>query len=152
VLKAGGKILGMGEHRCFSTTETGLGFNLPGWRYPLVLKDDGTLAFDDYNGHWGKVADLDALRSGYAVEVARAKANEMGMMTQDNADGSLEVFLPTGGSILISGNGTVEAQGIAGNGCQAPVEQFANAMGTAIEAGHKPEWHLRQTRITNLEG
>ena len=39
----GGKVLGEGIHRLYGGKEQGFGFNLPGWTYPLILKDE-TLA------------------------------------------------------------------------------------------------------------
>jgi hypothetical protein len=42
-----------GTHRLFSGHVSGLGVQLPDWRYPVVCNlSSGELKFDNYNGHW----------------------------------------------------------------------------------------------------
>ena len=61
VLAIGGKVLGDGVHHLFSGNVQGWGFNLPGWRYPLILGVDGALFYDNYNGVWGESYKIDIL-------------------------------------------------------------------------------------------
>jgi len=42
-----------GEHRLYASKATGLGVQLPGWRYPLVCDTaTGKLAYDNFGGRW----------------------------------------------------------------------------------------------------
>ncbi len=40
-----------------------------GWRYPIVIKDDGSIAYDDYGGAWGDVEELSRFQSEYTFAV-----------------------------------------------------------------------------------
>lgn len=44
----------------------GLTVALPGWKYPLVITEDGSLAYDNYHGSWGKIQELNKV-VGYAL-------------------------------------------------------------------------------------
>ena len=46
----------------------GLLVRLPGWHYPLVVKEGGEIHFDNYNGHWGAISELERLQQRYAAE------------------------------------------------------------------------------------
>lgn len=67
-----------GSHKLFQTTEEGIGVSLLGWRYPAVIKPDGTVAIDNYNGSWGKIEELNKLKAYYGVEVATMAAYMQG--------------------------------------------------------------------------
>ncbi len=67
-----------GVHKLFSTTEKGLGINLPGWKYPAVIKDDGSVAFDNYNGKWGKIEELNKVKAHYTAEIAKKEMKKKG--------------------------------------------------------------------------
>ena len=45
VVALGGEVLGQGTHRLFAGPEEGFGFKLKDWHYPLVLKENGELAY-----------------------------------------------------------------------------------------------------------
>ncbi len=115
VLAMGGKWLGEGMHRLFSTQHTGLGFTLPGWSYALVAEKAGTLAYDDFNGHWGNPADLERLKAEYAVSKAETAALALGWQCERTAEG-LTVYHPSGGHLTVTG-ATAEAHGFHGQGC-----------------------------------
>jgi len=55
------------------STAKGLAVELPGWRYPLVIGNDGQMTYDNYNGQWGKTQELQKL-TGYAL-AAMAEEN-----------------------------------------------------------------------------
>jgi len=58
-----------GEHRLYASKATGLGVQLPGWRYPVVCDTtNGKLAYDNFNGHWGAQHELNRFMQVYAVE------------------------------------------------------------------------------------
>ena len=83
-------------HRLFSGEETGLGVQLPGWRYPVVCQlDTGQLRYDDYAGRWGKQEELDRFLQGYAVEKARLEARRRGhhVTEQQLPDGSVKLTI-----------------------------------------------------------
>ncbi|MCS7135340.1 MAG: hypothetical protein NZ893_02790, partial [Candidatus Aenigmarchaeota archaeon] len=52
-----------GEFKLYSSVEKGIGVWLPGWKYPVVIKNDGTIAYDNYDGQWGDIAELNKLRA-----------------------------------------------------------------------------------------
>lgn len=129
IVKMGGKVLGQGSHKLFAGFEGGFGFELPGWRFPLVLTDKNELKFDDYNGAWGKQADLETLKGYYAVEMAAKVAADL-MWQTERIDNGITVFHPQGGYITVTHDGTVDANGMVGKGCTAAVEAFSTALGT----------------------
>ena len=60
-----------GTHRLFSSQVTGLGVQLPDWRYPAVCQlDTGEIRYDNYGGRWGEQQHLDRFLQAYAVERA----------------------------------------------------------------------------------
>lgn len=69
--------------------------HIPGWRYPVAIKQDGTAAFDNYNGAWGKESNLDSLRQKYAENTALAYAERSGyrVLHRENINGSLQLRL-----------------------------------------------------------
>ena len=50
-----------GTHKLYSSAEEGLGVFLDGWKYPIVIKKDGSIAYDNYNGQWGSEKKLSEL-------------------------------------------------------------------------------------------
>lgn len=67
-----------GIHRLYQTVEEGIGVCLPGWRYPVVIKNDGTVSYDNYGGQWGNISELNKLRAYYGVEKAKIEARKKG--------------------------------------------------------------------------
>jgi hypothetical protein len=90
-----------GTHRLFTNSATGLGVQLTGWRYPLVIHTDtGQLEFDNFKGHWGDQRQLDAFLQTYAVERAKAEARRKGhqVIEAKLADGSIKLTINVGGT------------------------------------------------------
>ena len=88
-----------GTFRLFSGEATGLGVQLPDWRYPLVCDTaSGQLRYDNYEGHWGEPAQLDRFLQAYAVEKARLEARRQGhtVTEQSLADGSIKLTIHVG--------------------------------------------------------
>jgi hypothetical protein len=77
------------------SVECEFSFNLPGWRYPVALLNDGTLKFDNFNGNWGNSKELDKMKQAYGVEVATKKARSMGYIVQKKIkqDGTVQLAL-----------------------------------------------------------
>ena len=144
----GGAYLGHGTNRLFDGTEaTGHNFTLPGWRYPLTAADSGTLAYDDYNGLWGNVADLDKLTARYAIETARAEAEAQCWMSEDQPDGSLLIFHPDGGTLTVTAGGTIDAAGFSGASCSAASDPIARALGRQVSETRKAEYNQTRQQI-----
>lgn len=145
----GGRWIGEGTHKMFEGSSTGLGFRLPGWNYPLVLRSDGSLAFDDYRGMWGNVADLERLKAEYAVGVAEERARELGWLSERSSEG-LTIYHPGGGSLLVTAAG-VEAMGFQGIGCAEATRAIAEALGAEIASSNKPEMNMCGQNV-NIKG
>lgn len=67
-----------GRHRLYQTTEEGLAVHLAGWKYPIVTKSDGTISYDNYEGRWGDIQELNKLRAFYGLEKAKIEARKNG--------------------------------------------------------------------------
>lgn len=90
-----------GTFQLYSTTETGLGIELPHWKYPVVANTDtGELKCDSYNGRWGEQEFLDRFLQGYAVEKAKIEARKKGhTVTEQQLDnGSIMLTVNVGGA------------------------------------------------------
>lgn len=71
---------------CFS-------IKIPGWHYPVVCKD-GRVHYDNYQGAWGKQADLDRLRQRYATNAQIAVAKKKGYrVREESVDGKIKLIL-----------------------------------------------------------
>lgn len=59
------------------TIAKGFSFKPKGWLYPVVATPDGKLLFDNYEGAWGKIEELNRVKQRYAVnsqiEVAKSR-------------------------------------------------------------------------------
>lgn len=146
VAAIGGNVLGEGTWRLYAGQEQGFGFNLPAWRYPLVVRKDNTLAFDDYHGSWGNRADIDKLKGFYAIEAAYQAASEQGWIADRQTDGSLLIYHPDGGTITVSATGEVDCNGFAGQGCDV-ASKISDALGQTLERQNKAEYFAESAHI-----
>jgi hypothetical protein len=91
-VRCGAEFIGMGTHRVFVTDRKGIAVKPKGWTYPVVFAD-GKAAVDNFNGHWGDMAEFKKLRQTYAVEVAKKAAKRQGMNVreQQQKDGSIRL-------------------------------------------------------------
>ena len=90
-----------GTFELYSSTETGLGIELPHWKYPVVANTDtGELRYDNYAGRWGSQESLDQLLQMYAVEKAKIEARKKGhTVTEQRLDGgSIKLTVNVGGA------------------------------------------------------
>ena len=90
-----------GTFELYSSTETGLGIELPHWKYPVVANTEtGQLRFDNYNGRWGSQEFLDQFLQRYAVETAKIEARKKGhsVIEQKLDNGSIKLTVNVGGS------------------------------------------------------
>jgi hypothetical protein len=133
----GGNWIGPGTHKLFEGPVAGHGFNLPGWRFPLVLGSDGQLSYDDYRGAWGDVALIEKLRGEYIHAVAERAAQELGWPTERTTAGALIVHHSSGGSLTVAPSGVIDANGFQGQGCHDAITAL-NLPLTEVQA--KPEF------------
>lgn len=86
--------LGKKTHEMYGRQKaTGHGFRLPDWQYPVVIDEQGTARYDNYNGSWGKQVELDKLVQEYSAQVAEEQALMSGMTVERNVleNGDLEL-------------------------------------------------------------
>jgi hypothetical protein len=68
-----------GTFAVYNATVTGLGFNLPEWRFPCVADlKTGELRYDNYKGAWGDTQTLDKFTQRYSLEAAKLVAEAAG--------------------------------------------------------------------------
>lgn len=87
--------------KLFSGEITGLGVELPGWRYPIVCDlTSGQLRYDNFGGRWGEPVQLDRFLQAYAVELTRIEARKKGHTVTEQvlADGSIKLTIHVGGA------------------------------------------------------
>lgn len=88
--------------KLFSSEATGLGVELPEWRYPVVCDtSSGQLQYDNYEGWWGDRSHLDRFLQAYAVEKTCIEARRKGhtVTEQAQADGSIKLTVQVGGAV-----------------------------------------------------
>ena len=89
-----------GTHRLFSGQATGLGVQLPDWKYMVVCDlASGELKYDNYNGRWGEQQHLDSFLQAYAVEKSMLEARRQGHSVTESqlSDGSVKLTINVGG-------------------------------------------------------
>ncbi|MDA7918234.1 DUF1257 domain-containing protein [Mariniblastus sp.] len=89
-----------GTCELYNSTETGLGVELPKWRYPVVPNTEtGQICFDNYGGRWGEQEYLDQLLQMYAVEKAKIESRRRGHSVTEQRldDGSVKLTVSVGG-------------------------------------------------------
>lgn len=96
--KIGAQFLPWGKHRLYSTTETGFGISMPGWQYPVVINEEG-LAYDNYNGRWGKPELLTGLKNRLTAEHVKKLMKLQGHAPTESvaADGTIKITTEMGG-------------------------------------------------------
>jgi hypothetical protein len=90
-----------GTAKLYSGRATGLLVRLPSRRFPVVCDlPTGQVKFDNFNGVWGDLKQLDRLLQIYAVEKARIEARKRGynVVEQDLPDGSIKLTVTMGGA------------------------------------------------------
>jgi hypothetical protein len=90
-----------GRFQLYSSEETGLGIELPHWKYPVVANtDSGQLRYDNYGGRWGSQEFLDQFLQMYAVEKAKIEARRKGHSVFENRldNGSIKLTVNVGGA------------------------------------------------------
>jgi hypothetical protein len=53
-----------------NTSQADFSMQLPGWRYPVALNTKtGEVTFDNYNGSWGNIEELQRIKQEYKAQV-----------------------------------------------------------------------------------
>lgn len=87
----GYKLLPWGKHKLYSTTEEGFGVEMPGWRYPVILNENGH-AKDNYNGSWGKESCLEKLEQRIVTETIKQESARLGHSVHESViDGKIKL-------------------------------------------------------------
>ena len=90
-----------GTFQLYSTEETGLGIELPQWKYPVVANTEtGQVRFDNYEGRWGSQEFLDQFLQSYATERVKIEARKKGhsVVEQRLDNGSIKLTVQVGGA------------------------------------------------------
>ena len=90
-----------GTFDLYSSTEKGLGIELPNWKYPVVANTEtGQLRYDNYQGRWGSQEFLDQFLQAYATERVKIEARKKGhsVMEQQLDNGSIKLTVNVGGA------------------------------------------------------
>jgi hypothetical protein len=79
-------------------TAEGLLVQLPGWKYPIAIDIQGHVQHDNFQGHWGDIAELHKFQQAYAVEMVRLQARKKGYVVteQQLQDGSVKLQIQEG--------------------------------------------------------
>ncbi len=88
-----------GTFELYSSTETGLGIELPHWKYPVVANTEtGQLRYDNYQGRWGSQEFLDQFLQAYACEATKIEARRKGhsVVEQKLENGSIKLTINLG--------------------------------------------------------
>jgi len=75
------------------TIAEGILVHLPGWKYPICIKGNGQVAYDNYNGKWGKEEELNKLHAYYGLEKAKIEARKKGYSVYETRDTTGELVL-----------------------------------------------------------
>jgi hypothetical protein len=87
--------------------------------------------------------------SEYAVVKAMAVADSL-FWSYEREGSSLRIYHPTGGSILVAGDGTIDANNFTGGACVAAVEAIASGLGLETSRSTKPEVNLSTQSIKSI--
>jgi hypothetical protein len=123
----------------------------------LIAQADGSfrLVFDFWGPGRALLAALggekaDRLMAEYTMQAAERRCSELGWMTtRDGAQ--LRVYHPSGGELVVSTAGEVEALGFQGVGCADATRAISEALGVEVGSSVKPEYNLCQQTIKRGE-
>ena len=92
-----------GPTKMFTTTKTGWAVKLNDWIYPVVCNtESGEVEYDNFNGNWGKMFQLDAFLQAYSVEKAKLEARKAGHSVFEspvNEDGVIKLTVQLTGGV-----------------------------------------------------
>jgi hypothetical protein len=85
-----------GKHTLFQRNEkiNGTAVQFPNWQYPVIFNTEtGEVAYDNFNGNWGNIAEYDKFMQSYAICRTMQEASLQGYMATEEtlADGSVKI-------------------------------------------------------------
>jgi hypothetical protein len=89
-----------GTFQLYSEEVTGLGIELPHWKYPVVANTDtGQLRYDNYEGRWGEKAELYRFIQAYSICCTKIEARKNGHSVVEKMldNGSVKLTVQVGG-------------------------------------------------------
>ena len=90
-----------GTFQLYSSTETGLGIELPDWKFPVVANTEtGQLRYDNYEGRWGSQEMLSRFLMAFATEKVKIEARKKGHSVAEQRlnNGSIKLTVQVGGA------------------------------------------------------
>lgn len=74
--------------------EYGTKIKLPNWNYPIIVKSDGNVIYDNYEGNWGDEKEINKLKQHYAVEKTKSIAIKNGYtFTEKKVGNDIKLFV-----------------------------------------------------------
>ena len=67
----------LGLVELFDRSAVGVGVNLDGWRFPIVIEPSGNLLSDCFGGFWGNPENLGEFQQIYDIEKATLEARKL---------------------------------------------------------------------------
>ena len=89
-----------GPTKLFNAVKTGWAVRLPEWLYPIVCDTaNGQVEYDNFEGRWGSMQELDRFMQAYAVEKAKLEARKAGHSVTESAvqDGGVKLTVVLSG-------------------------------------------------------
>lgn len=120
--------------------------NKEAYEIGLLAQSDGSyrMLWDFWSGGYGLQnavgKDCRDLIGDYTIEAARNAASAQQWLTEDNKDGSLTIFHPSGGKITVNRFGKVDLEGFVGTGCATAGYTIEQALGTVSSTEYKSEY------------
>lgn len=139
-------------HRLFDgKSPTGRSVLFKNWRYPVVFDNEGNCHYDDYNGAWGKVADLDRWKQRYGAVAARNAAVSAGynhISTSMHGDELTTIVANDETEIRaifpLHGDSRVDVQGCTGPSCELVTAAITSSLGVVTGNELKSEYFDRE--------
>ena len=126
----------------------GPGLLPPDWRYPLVVQD-GQVAFADFGNAWGNAAGVEQFKGRYTLERAKRAAAEQGF-DFDEADGELVIYQPSGVTVTVRQDGTLEINRLDLTDGD-PTVYLQEALGTVVENAYEAHAQLHAEAAWQVE-
>ena len=108
----GAEYLGIGRYDLYSSSHTGHGVQLPGWRYPVIFDFQTQEApmdqYEENNFSWGPPEVWDKFSQEYAAANAEVSQMAMGVKPQDIQknylpNGKIQIRVKKGGDLAVDG-------------------------------------------------
>lgn len=91
---------GLGVEHSYSHHQLGDGMAVffPDWTKPVIVQEDGTVAYDNWHGRWGDIAHLNDLVQSYVVETVQREARMAGHSVWQEREEDGTMVLRVGGA------------------------------------------------------